>query len=64
MSRLVATLLVPCAPAWAAPAHRQPMPGSVLSGMDGAPAGRADVAADPNRGTGESDVRSREWTAR
>lgn len=66
MSRLAAAMLVLCAPAWAAPsaAHRQPTPETVRSGTEGVPAGRAGATTDPGKptmGTGDSDVRSRDW---
>ncbi len=63
MPRLVAVLLVLSAPAWAAPAHRQPTPDSVRSGTEAAPAGRADAAAEPGKpkGPGDGDARNRDW---
>lgn len=63
MPHIIAALLVLCAPALAAPAHRQPTPDSLRSGTEAAPAGREGAAVDPSKpkGSGDGDARSRDW---
>ncbi|VUD72911.1 hypothetical protein MET9862_03518 [Methylobacterium symbioticum] len=63
MPRFIAALLVLCAPALAAPAHRQPTPDSLRSGTEAASAGREGAAAGPSKPKGPDDggARSRDW---
>jgi hypothetical protein len=67
MPRLVAALLLLCAPVSAAPAHRQPTPESVRSRTDVAPADRTDAPASPgapSTGSREGDAQGKAWDAK
>lgn len=64
MPSVIVTLLMLCAPTWAAPANRQPTPDSVRARAEATPPGPGDATANPGtpgKGPGAGDARSRDW---